>query len=200
MVLDIKTGVYWVEQAPLGFEGRPPSIEDRSSETDIKLKTDKKNELIKYLDDKAKLLSKRSTSTSTDTDTKYYSIRSIPVIQRRVLLPIEWREINDAVTYRQNLPGNIIFAQISSGISFKKYDYVELNSKGDKNKKEYIYIYFLPSGMTTPTSIKFAMHQARNKEALDEEGLKYTVNLNTLTGGSQLLEGFHDANFTLPKK
>ena len=37
-------------------------------------------------------------------------------------------------------------------------------------------------------------------QSFDDEGLKYTINLNTLTGESHLLEGFQDANFTLPKK
>ena len=199
MIFDIRSGEYWVEQAPLGFEGRPPLI-DTDSETDSLLKRDKRNDFIKYLDDKAKNNSDRQMPSSTDTDVKYYSLRSIPIIQRKVLRPIEWREINDAVTYRQKLPGKIIFAEIASIVSYKKYDYTEIFSNNDKSKKAYAYIYFLPNGTATPTSIRLAMRQDRNEGAIDDEGPKYTINLNTLTGESHLLEGFQDANFTLPKK
>ncbi len=199
MVFDMKTGEYWVEQAPLGFEGRPPLIE-AASETDSALKRDKRNELIKSLDDKAKNAANRQMPTSTTTDTKYYSLRSIPVVQRKTLRPIEWREINDAVTYRQKLPGKVIFAQITSMISYKTYNYVDIFSNSDKSIKVYAYIYFLPNGTATPTSLKLATRQTRNEGAIDDEGLKYTINLNTLTGESHLLEGFQDANFTLPKK
>ncbi len=199
MVFNIKTGEYWVEQAPLGFEGRPPLIES-GSETDTILKRDKRNDLIKSLDDKAKNAADKQMPTSTTTDTKYYSLRSIPVVQRKVLRPIEWREVNDAVTYRQKLPGKVIFAQITSMISYKTFNYVEIFSKSEKGKKVYSYIYFLPNGTASPTSIKLATRQNRNEGAIDDEGLKYTINLNTLTGESHLLEGFQDANFKLPKK
>lgn len=199
MIFNIKTGEYWLEQAPLGFEGRPPLI-DTDSETDSMIKKDKRNDLVKFLDDKAKNLSNRQMPTSTTTNIKYYSLRSIPIVQRKILRPVEWREINDAVTYRQKLPGQIIFAQISLGISPKKYEYVEINSNSDKSKKEYAYIYFLPNGTTTPISIKLATRQDKNENAIDDNGPKYTINLNTLTGESHLLEGFQDANFTLPKK
>jgi prepilin-type N-terminal cleavage/methylation domain-containing protein len=199
MVFDMKTGEYWVEQAPLGFEGRPPLIES-GTETDALLKRDKRNDLIKLLDAKAKNGSDRQMLTSTSTNTKYYSLRSIPVVQRKILRPIDWIEIDDSVIYRQKLPDRIIFAHISSMISYKTFNYVDIFSSNEKGFKAFSYIYFLPNGTATPTSIKLAMRQDSNKGAIDDEGLKYTINLNTLTGESRLLEGFQDANFTLPKK
>ncbi|APJ03274.1 prepilin-type N-terminal cleavage/methylation domain-containing protein [Silvanigrella aquatica] len=199
MIFDIKSGEYWVEQAPLGFEGRPP-LPDTDSEIDSLAKQDKKKQLLKSFDEKAKNSASREMTGSTSTNPKYYSSRSIPVVQRKILRPLAWREINDSVTYRQKLPGNIVFAQISSMVSLKKYDYVEVLSSQDKTKKVYAYIYFLPNGTATPASVKLGTTQSNNKNALDDEGPRYTINLNTLTGESHLLEGFQDANFTIPKK
>lgn len=199
MVLNMKTGEYWTEQAPLGFEGRPPLI-DNESEADSLLKKDRRKSLIEDLNQKAKNNSDRQMQSSTATNKKFYSIRSIPVVQRKVLQPIEWREINDAVTYKQKLPGRIIFAKFSSGISYKQIEYEVIFNDNDKSKKEFAYIYFLPNGTTTPTSIQLGAKQNRNESAIDTEGPKYTINLNTLTGESHLLESFQDANFTLPKK
>lgn len=87
-----------------------------------------------------------------------------------------------------------------TSLSAKKYDYVEIFSNSDKTKKEYAYIYFLPNGTATSTSIKLAMQNKNNPSAISEEGPKYTLNLNSLTGECNLLEGFQDANFSLPKK
>lgn len=199
MIFDIKTGEYWVEQAPLGFEGRPPLM-DSDSESESLLKKDKRNDLIKSLDEKYKNLSDRQMPTNTTSNMKYYSIRSIPVVQRKILRPIEWREINDAVTYRQKLPGNVIFAQVLSAASSKKYEYVAIANNNDKTKKEYAYIYFLPNGTATATSIKLATKGNSIDASIAEDGPKFTVNLNSLTGESNLLEGFQDANFSLPKK
>ena len=138
--------------------------------------------------------------TSTASNMKYYSIRSIPVVQRKILKPIEWREINDAVTYRQKLQGNVVFAQILSAVTSKKFDFVAITNNNDKSKKEYAYIYFLPNGTATATSIKLATRSKNIETSINEEGPKFTINLNSLTGESNLLEGFQDANFTLPRK
>ena len=199
MIFDLKTGEYWVEQAPLGFEGRPPII-DTGSDSDILAKLDKRKQLLKLLDEKAKNISDRQMPTSTASNTKYYSIRSIPVVQRKILRPIEWREVNDAVTYRQKLLETVIFAQISIGISSKKYDYADVFSNNDKVKKAYAYVYFLPNGTATPISIRIGTRQEKNEGLINDQGPKFTINLNTLTGESNLLEGFQDANFILPKK
>lgn len=195
MVIDIKDDSYWVEQAPLGFEGRPPHI-DLESEADLLVKKEKRNEIIKYLNEKAKNGSDRQMLTSG----KNYSPRSIPVVQRKVLNSIEWREVNDSVTYKQKLPNNIVFAQIISGISNKTYNYKDISLISNKNTKTFVYIYFLPNGTTSPTSIQIASSNNKEKGIIDEEGPKYTLNLNTFTGECYLLEGFQNANFALPKK
>ncbi len=199
MIFDIKTGEYWVEQAPLGFEGRPPLM-DSDSESESLLNKDKRNDLIKLFAEQYRNNSDRQMPTSTVSNMKYYSIRSIPVVQRKILKPIEWREINDAVTYRQKLQGNVVFAQILSAVSSKKFDFVAIANNNDKSKKEYAYIYFLPNGTATATSIKLATRSKNIETSINEEGPKFTINLNSLTGESNLLEGFQDANFTLPKK
>lgn len=199
MVFDIKTGEYWVEQAPLGYEGRPPLL-DSDSESDSLQRRDKRNELLKNLEEKYKDLADRPMPTTNTSENKTYSIRSIAIVQRKVLKPVDWKEINDAVIFRQKLASSIVFAQVLTSLSAKKYDYVEIFSNSDKTKKEYAYIYFLPNGTATSTSIKLAMQNKNNPSAISEEGPKYTLNLNSLTGECNLLEGFQDANFSLPKK
>lgn len=199
MIFDLKTGEYWVEQAPLGYEGRPPMLET-VSEAEALQKQDKRKELVKYLDDRYKELAERPMPLSDVSDSKNYSVRSIAVVQRKALKPIDWKEINDAVIYRQKLASSIVFAQIMSSLSPKKYEYVEIITNSDKTKKEYAYIYFLPNGTATSTSIKLAMLSKDNSTAISEDGPKYTLNLNSLTGECNLLEGFQDANFSLPKR
>nr|BFD32761.1 hypothetical protein GTC16762_23790 [Pigmentibacter ruber] len=198
MVFDIKNSEFWVEQAPLGYEGRPPLL-DSDSESESLQKRDKRAEILKILDEKYKDLADRPMPT-TSGDNKNYSIRSIAVVQRKVLKPVDWKEINDAVIYRQKLSSGIIFAQVLSSLSAKKFDYVEILSSSDKTKKEFAYIYFLPNGTATSTSIKLAMANKDNPNTISETGPKYTLNLNSLTGECNLLEGFQDANFSLPKR
>ncbi|WP_338637254.1 type II secretion system protein [Spirobacillus cienkowskii] len=198
MVFDLSAGEYWVEQAPLGFEGRPPQLQT-GTELDAKLKQDKRNELLKYLDEIANIEGNREIPFQNKSDNSYYSLRSIPVVQRKVLKPVTWKEIDDSVIYRQKLPGKIVFAEMQLGVSKKVYKYTEFYNKNSKEKKEYAYTYFLANGTATPTSIKLAARHPQRQDAIDDDGAKYTINLNTLTGESNLLEGFHDANFSLSK-
>ncbi len=199
MVIDIKKSEYWVEQAPLGFEGRPPAI-DNVDESDSLLKTDRRKRLLDSLDDKAKQQMNREMTTSSSSNKKFYSIRSIPVVQREILRPITWQEINDSIIYKQKFLGRVVVAKFTSGLISKEIKYEDMAKSGDKNKTNYAYIYFLPNGSLTPTSLQMTSKSAEEPSLLETNGPKFTLNINTLTGQTRLLEGFQNADFTPPKK
>lgn len=194
MVINIKTGEYWVEEAPLDFKGRPPLIQGDSLQTSVK--EDEIKSFLNSMEEKVKNQSKRQLQNSTSENPTYYSLRSIPEVQREVLVPVKWTEVETPTITKNKLNGDVIFSKFFSGISSKPYDHKDMEKNSDQSEDNFCYIYFLIDGVTTPTSIQLAV---QNKDGdIDEEGPKYTVYLNTLTGQSSLLEGFQDANFTLP--
>ncbi|WP_186645942.1 prepilin-type N-terminal cleavage/methylation domain-containing protein [Fluviispira vulneris] len=199
MVIDIKKSEYWVEQAPLGFEGRPPAI-DNVDESDSLLKSDRRKRLLESLDDKAKQQMNREMTTSSSSNKKFYSIRSIPVVQREILRPIIWQEINDSIIYKQKFLGRVVVAKFTSGLISKEIKFEDVAKSVDKNKTEFAYIYFLPNGTLTPTSLQMTSKSAEDSSLLEANGPKFTLNINTLTGQTRLLEGFQNADFTPPKK
>ncbi len=196
MVLNIKTGEYWVEEAPVDFKGRPPLIQGESLNTSIK--EDAIKSFLDTMNEKAKNQSKREIQTSSNSNPTYYSLRSIPEVQRDVLIPIKWIEVNTSTITKNKLNGDVIFAKFVSGISSKVVEYNDVKNKPDGDENNFCTIYFLIDGVTTPASIQLAI---KNKDdEIDDTASKYTVYLNSLTGQSSLLEGFQDANFTIPKK
>lgn len=194
MVINIKTGEFWVEQAPQNFNGRPPLSLDENDP----LQVSNKQNYLEMLDEKFQNLSHRQSPYSSEDNPIYYSIRSIPVVQKNILQPIKWLEVNDGIISRQFLPGRVIFAKFMSGLSSQVYEYTSIVSSSNSQQNKFAYIYFLPDGTTTPTSIQLAIKNKNNM--ISENDAKYTLNLNTLTGQSYLLEGFQDANFKLPNK
>jgi prepilin-type N-terminal cleavage/methylation domain-containing protein len=196
MVLNIKTGEYWVEQAPVDFKGRPPLIQGDSLTSSIK--EDAIKNFLDAMNEKTKNQSKREIQTSTSGSPTYYSLRSIPEVQKDVLIPIKWIEVNTSTITKNKLNGDVIFAKFISGISSRVVEYKDVKNKIDKDENNFCYIYFLIDGITTPASIQLAIKNKEND--IDDTASKYTVYLNALTGQSSLLEGFQDANFTLPKK
>lgn len=196
MVLNIKTGEYWVEQAPVDFKGRPPLIQGDSLTSSIK--EDAIKSFLDAMNEKTKNQSKREIQTSTSGNPTYYSLRSIPEVQKDVLIPIKWIEVNTSTITKNKLNGDVIFAKFISGINSKIVEYKDVKNKIDNDENNFCYIYFLIDGVTTPASLQLAIKNKEND--IDDKASKYTVYLNALTGQSSLLEGFQDANFTLPKK
>lgn len=196
LVINIRTGEFWVEQAPPSFHGRPPLFED-DKEKNTLAESNRKN-FIDSLEEKEKNEGNRQSPYSSDDNPIYYSIRSIPIVQKKILAPIKWFEVNDSIISKQSLSGNIVFAKFMSGLSSVAYEYSTIASATDPKETKYGYIYFLPEGYTTPSSIQLAVKNHSNMISENEQ--KYTLNLNTLTGQLDLLEGFQDANFKLSKK
>jgi hypothetical protein len=185
-----------VEQAPVDFKGRPPLIQGDSLTSSIK--EDAIKNFLDAMNEKTKNQSKREIQTSTSGSPTYYSLRSIPEVQKDVLIPIKWIEVNTSTITKNKLNGDVIFAKFISGISSRVVEYKDVKNKIDKDENNFCYIYFLIDGITTPASIQLAIKNKEND--IDDTASKYTVYLNALTGQSSLLEGFQDANFTLPKK
>ncbi len=196
MVVNIKTSEYWVEQAPSNFKGRPPLFTDVKSEVNID-ENNRKNFLEK-MEEKEKNQYHRQSPYSSEDNPIYYTIRSIPIIQKNVFLPIKWLEVSDSIISKQKLVGSVVFAKFISGLSKEVYEYSNIAISTNNTENVYCYIYFFSDGTATPTSIQLGIKTTAN--LISEDDAKYTLNLNTLTGQSYLLEGFQDANFTLPKK
>ena len=107
MIINIKTGEFWVEEAPMDYNGRPPLIDEAKNT----LMESNKKTFLDMLDEKQKNDSNRQSPYSSDDNPIYYSIRSIPVVQRKVLLPVKWNEVSDSVISKQSLSGNVVFAK-----------------------------------------------------------------------------------------
>jgi hypothetical protein len=59
---------------------------------------------------------------------------------------------------------------------------------------EFAYIYFFPWGEATRAQIQIAT-QLREGGAIDENGPKNTLSLDSLTGQSSILDGLQEADF-----
>ena len=195
MVFDIKEGTFWTEEAPPDYQGRAPLFIDSQEDQVLQ---DKKNDFIANLADKMQNNPKRPSLYSKEDKPTYYSLRSIPQVQSHVLTPVKWEIVNDATVSKKSLAGGVVFAKFSSALFLKPLDYHAMINSREENEKFYGYIYFFPDGTCTPSSIQIALKNKNNE--ISNSDLKYTLNLNTLTGQVHLLEGFQDANFKISTK
>ena len=185
-----KTGAFWVEQAPLGYEGRPPlSSEESASDSfnkDARVRL--KEELDKIAADKRKAEAKGGAGA----EQRFYSSRSILVAQRRILDPIKWSEIDDTILYKRELPSSVVFAELQTDTMRNKLEYA------NASEKDVAYIYFFPSGEAQQATLHIATKS--EDKTVNETGPKFTINLDPLSGHSELLEGFQDAEFVKDSK
>ena len=199
MVFDVKTGEFWTEIAPTNFSGRAPAV--LSSMEENIFFNDNLKKLVKDLEEENKTQYQRpvpqsaqNSASNAGSNLKHFSLRSLVAAQKEVLYPTEWSQVSDALVMKKKLSSKVAFAKISSEISKKALEYQ--GKTLDKEPKQ-TFAYFLPDGSVSALSLQIGV--------LDENGLvssigaRYTVNVNPLTGQSQLLEGFQDANFTLPQ-
>ena len=195
MVFDIKEGTFWTEEAPSDYKGRAPLFADSQEDNVLQ---EKKNDFMINLEDKIRNNSQRPSLYSKEDNPTYYSLRSIPQVQSQVLTPVIWQVVDDATVSKKSLASGVVFAKFSSALFLKPLNYHATINLTDEKEKFYGYIYFFPDGTCTPTSIQIALKN-QNNEILTSD-LKYTLNLNTLTGQVHLLEGFQDANFKISEK
>lgn len=179
LVIDPKEGTYWSEAAPLGFKGRPPLAQAPGEGSARE-------------EDRAKLLEDLGTAVAEprpagESGTRYYSFRSILVNQRNVLNPVKWNEINDSLLFRRTLSGSVVFAAIATELMEEK------KSRAEFEGTEKAFIYFFPDGLVTQSAIQFGVEGEDG--GVSEEGPKFTIFVDPLTGRSQILEGFQDAEF-----
>lgn len=191
LVFNVKTGVYWVEASPIGFKGRPPAMLGKNEES--ALKKDAKKRLFESFSDIAKNSSRRESPLSSYGNPIYYTVRSIPVVQKQVLMPPEWREVNDAVIFKQSFASGVVCARFSTNLTEKPIEFSDVSKNTDDDPKNFAFIYFLPDGTTSAASLQISLLNEHG--AVADDALKYTLNLDTLTGQSRLVLGFDDANF-----
>ena len=182
LVLHLEKSEYWAEAAPLGFEGRPPLAAAEGFSASESFKEDARKRLLEELDKATE-----EPRKPQDKEDKAYSQRSFLVAQRAALNPIKWFEINDSLLYKRSLPGSVVFAAGATDTMVEKMSF-------DKaEEKDFVYIYFFPQGEIQQSVIQLALQL--EKKQIKEDGPKFSLFLDPLTGHTQILEGFQDPEF-----
>jgi prepilin-type N-terminal cleavage/methylation domain-containing protein len=180
LAFKIKTGEYWAEALPAGFVGRSPQSAQDTRE--VAEAQQARSRLKEELDKAA-----AEPRKSSEDENRFYNARSILVIRRSVLNPIEWKEIDDPILFRRKLPGNVVFAvmqtdQMSEPVKFN-----------DAKDTDMAYIYFYPNGETQLASVQIGL--LGNQKLVDENGPKFTLNPDPVSGRTEVLEGFIEPEF-----
>jgi prepilin-type N-terminal cleavage/methylation domain-containing protein len=183
LVLNLQTGEYWIEEAPLGFSGRPSALSIDKSAAEQRLE-DSRARLIEELD---KAASEQRKAGGGNAE-RSYGIRSILVAQRAVLKETKWAEIEDAILTRRRLPTGLLFWSVATEGMSRALSYSELRDG------ETAFIYFFPWGEAIRAQIQLAS-QAPEGGGLDEKSPRNTLSLDSLSGQSSILEGLQDAEF-----
>ncbi len=179
MALDMESATYWAEAAPLGYEGRPPS-----GKADLEegfLDDESRESLLEELRELA-----AEPRTAVDDEERSYAFRGFLINQRERLVKASWSEVNDTLLYKKSLPGSVRFAALGTDTLGEK----RLRSEFEDG--ELGYIYFFPDGTSAQAMIHFGVEE---DDVISEQGPKFTIYLDPLTGRSRVLEGFQDAEF-----
>lgn len=177
MVLQPKTGAYWSEEAPAELTGRPPVVVEEKADQQAE-------ERVRLLED----LNQAAADPRKAADGKRaYTNRSILVVQRKVFMPLKWTEVDDSMLTRRTLPASIVFVSARTPAMSEKLEYTKVT------EKETAVIYFFPSGEAQQASIQFG--SVKDGTTIDESGPKQTVILESLSGQSQIVEGFYEVDF-----
>jgi len=183
LVLNLRSGEYWVEAAPMGFSGRP-SIQHAEKSSAEQRAEDSRARLLEDLEKAATEVRKASGGNAD----RSYAVRSILVVQRGALREAKWAEVEDAILTRRTLPGGLLFWSVATDGMDKPIHYSE-RREGDN-----AFIYFYPWGEAIRAQIQLAS-QAPEGGGLDEKSPRNTVVLDALTGQSSILEGLQEAEF-----
>jgi len=187
LVIHPTTSEYWAEQAPLGFEGRPPLAEDTSGTgATAAFNADARVRLLEELDKAA------SEPRKAQKGDRTYSARSMLVVQRRILKPIKWTEVDDAVLFKRTLPGSVGFNSVVTDGMRKKLELQETT------EKDFAYVYFFPDGTVQQAAMQIGLK--KGEKEIDDMGPKFSVYIDPLSGRSELLEGFQDPEFLKDQK
>lgn len=189
MVFDVKNGNFWTEMAPQGMNGRAPVV---TTETEDREKA--KKQLVDKLADEAK-----------SADATEMPILEIPVKQLKKFTSVSWVTPKNNLISPQKFTGDLIFVQIATDLTstivkypfYKRFTKIKTAEK-DSVENEYLaYIYFFPNGTTTHASFQIGFYDESGN--VDNNALKYTLHMNTLTGQMKLVTGFQEPDFELPK-
>lgn len=190
IVMRVKTGEYWPEAAPLGFAGRPSTVTFSNDSERTALEEDRAR-LVEELGKDAEDSQRQSPKKTPDGEDRNYSVRSILVAQRRALEPLKWAEVNDTVLFKHKLIGSAAFASIKTdSMADSMHDSIKFQ---DAEKDTTVSIYYFPSGYTTQAAVHLGV--ARSANEINDDGPKFTIILDPLTGRSELREGFQDVDF-----
>lgn len=176
---------YWAEQAPLGYEGRPPLAESDEVSASAGFNADARVRLLE--DFEKELAEPRRSTKASQADERFYSVRSMLVQQRAALKPLKWSEVDDAVLYKRRLPGDVVFVSAVTDAMNRKLEFQQAG------EKDFAYIYFFPSGEVQQSAVQLGVRSG--EKDVNMEGPKYTLFLDPLSGHSELVEGFQEPEF-----
>jgi prepilin-type N-terminal cleavage/methylation domain-containing protein len=185
LVLKPKSGEYWAEAVPIGFAGR--AGEPSMDANELAAKSEARAKLKEELDKAA-----AEPRKSAEDEKRFYSARSILVIRRHILNKVEWKEVDDAILYRHKLPGSTAFASIITDQMPQPLLF------GDAKDTDKAYIYFFPSGEAQLSSVQIGI--VGNNKQIEDNAAKFTLNVDPLSGRTEVLEGFIDSEFVSKKK
>lgn len=187
LAMNLKSGEYWVEQAPMGFVGRPSAQSADRSAKEQRL-DDSRARLLEDLEKASTDLRKASGGNSERT----YSVRSILVAQRSVLKASKWDMVEDAILTRRALPSGLLFWSVAIDGMPRAMSHTDL-SEG-----EVAFVYFFPWGEASRAQIQIAT-QAQEGGGIDEKSPRNTLSLDALSGQSSILDGLQEADFLQEK-
>lgn len=183
VVFSLRSGEYWVEAAPANFSGRP-SVQGADQSAGEQRQKDYK---VRMLEDLDKLFTDQRRAGGGNSE-RAYSVRSILAVQRNVLKEKKWEEVEDAILTRRRLPFGLMFWNIAAEGMARPV------TQTDIRDGEFAHIYFYPWGEGTRAQIQIAT-QLSEGGAIDENGPKNTLSLDSLTGQSSILDGLQEADF-----
>ncbi|MEY3901977.1 MAG: hypothetical protein RL189_1283 [Pseudomonadota bacterium] len=183
VVFSLRSGEYWVEEAPVNFSGRP-SAQNFDKSAAQQRQDDFKLRLVEDLD---KLFTDSRRAGGGNSE-RAYSVRSILAVQRHVLKEKKWTEVEDAILTRRRLPDGLVFWSIATEGMPRAL------SQSDLREGETAFVYFFPWGEAIRTQIQIAT-QAQEGGGIDDKAPKNTLALDPLSGQSSILDGLQEADF-----
>jgi general secretion pathway protein H len=185
LVLNPKSGEYWAETVPFGFTGRAGDASLDPNE--LAAKTEARARLKEELDKAA-----AEPRKSQEDEKRNYSFRSVLVVRRDVLKTVDWKEVDDPILYRRKLPGSAVFASIITDQMSQPLAYADIK------ETDRAYIYFFPSGEAQLSSVQIGL--INNQKQIVENGAKFTLNVDPLSGRTEVIEGFIEPDFMNKKR
>lgn len=187
LVIDMKKGEYWSEQAPPMFDLRSPT--GSAKDTEGKLQDEESR--AKWLEELNEVAVEAEGRSSERDEKRKYGARSILMVRRKIFTPVKWTEIDDQVLFHRNLPTNVVFASAQTEAMEEPLTLEQSREGGT------VHIYFFPTGMNERAVVHIGFLNGDNTVA---EKPRYTLKLDAASGKSEIVPDFEEADFRASEK